>query len=119
MAAHFHTPHPTRRPHRASRPGTPALTLVPAALAAVLPIPRPAARPTRLVLLTCPPCDLAADPMPAADAEQAAGAHDDHHHDGTPTATLHTVHTPGSTRPAHARSTAGRPGGGPDLGGAA
>ena len=107
MAARFHSPHP--RPIRRRRPGAPALTPVPDRLAPVLPMPRPAARPTRLVALSCRPCDLAADPAPAAEAEQAAGAHDDRHHAGRPTAELHTVHTLAGARPA----------GGPDLGGAA
>jgi hypothetical protein len=74
-------------------------------------MPRPAARPIRLVRLSCPTCNLTADPMPAADAEQAAGAHDDQHHAGQPTAELRT-----DPRPAY---VLGRPAGGPDLGGAA
>ena len=110
MAVHFHTPHPPRRPRR---PGAPALTLVPALLAPVLPMPRPAIRPVRLVLLSCPCCQLAADPMPAAEAEQLAGTHDDLHHAGRPTATLHTVHT---LTPGRAPRTSVD---GPDFGGAA
>jgi hypothetical protein len=109
MAARFHVPQP--HPARRRRPGTPALTLVPDRLAPVLPMPRPAARAVRLVLLTCRPCDLAAEPMPAVEAEHAAGLHDDKHHDGQPTAELHT-----DPRPTYAL---GRPTGGPDLGGAA
>ena len=74
-------------------------------------MPRPATRPTRLVLLSCEPCGLAADPMPAADAEQAAGVHDDQHHNGRPTAAPRT-----DPRPAYELRL---PTGGPDLGGAA
>lgn len=108
MAARFHVPQPrTRR----RRPGIPALTVVPDRLAAVLPMPRPAARPVRLVTLTCPPCDLTADPTPAGEAETAAGAHDDQHHAGQPTAELHT-----DPRPTY---VLGRTASGPDLGGAA
>lgn len=109
MAAHFHIPQP--RPTRRHRPGTPALAVVPDRLAAVRPMPRPAARPVRLVHLTCPPCDLTADPMPATDAEHAAGEHDDQHHTGQPTAELRT-----DPRPTY---VLGRTAGGPDLGGAA
>jgi hypothetical protein len=111
MAARFHIPpRPTRR-----RTGEPTLTLVPSRLAPVLPMPRPAARPVRLVLLSCPSCDLAADPMPAPAAEQLAGTHDDLHHAGRPTAVLRTDPDPGPVRTVHA----GRPVGGPDLDGAA
>ncbi len=106
MAARFHVPQP--RPTRRHRPGVPALAVVPDRLAPVLPMPRPAARPVRLVLLSCPPCELAADPMPAADAELAAGEHDDPHHAGRPTAELRT-----DSRPTYVLSA------GPDLGGAA
>ena len=109
MAARFHVPQP--RPTRRRRPGTPALALVPDRLARVLPMPRPAARPTRLVLLTCRPCDLTTDPMLPADAEHAAGEHDDQHHTGQPTAELHT-----DPQPVY---VLGRTAGGPDLGGAA
>ena len=109
MAARFHVPQP--RPTRRRRPGAPALAVVPDRLAPVLPMPRPAARPVRLVLLTCRPCNLTADPMPAALAEHAAGEHDDQHHAGQPTADLRT-----DPRPAY---ILGRTAGGPDLGGAA
>ena len=74
-------------------------------------MPRPAARPTRLVLLSCRPCDLTADPMPPAAAEHAAGEHDDQHHAGQPTAELRT-----DPQPAY---VLGRTAGGPDYGGAA
>src|SRR5690349_3957527 len=110
MAARFDSPHPRRR-H--CRPGAPPLTAVPDRLAPVMPMPRPGLRPARLVLLSRPACDYTAEPAPPADAEQAAGAHDDQHHNGRPTAELHTVHT---LRPG---STARTPVGGPDLGGAA
>lgn len=109
MAARFHVPQP--RPHR-RRSSPPALAVVPDRLAPVLPMPRPGARPVRLVLMTCRPCDLAADPMPAAEAEQAAGDHDDQHHTGQPTAELRTY--PRLTYALSAGPTAG-----PDLGGAA
>jgi hypothetical protein len=104
MAARFHIP---PRPHR-RRAGPPALALVPPLLAPVLPMPRPAARPARLVLLSCPACELATDPMPAPAAEQLAGTHDDLHHGGRPTAELRT-----DPRPSHTL------GAGPDFGGAA
>lgn len=109
MAARFHIPprpHPQRRRRRS---GSPALALATAPLATVHVMPRPAARPVRLVLLSCPVCDLAADPMLTPAAEQLAGAHDDLHHGGRPTATLRT-----DPRPAHQLSPAG-----PDLDGAA
>ena len=109
MAARFHIPPRPHPKHRRRRPGSPALALAPAPLATVHVMPRPAARPVRLVLLSCPTCDLAADPMPAAAAERLAGAHDDLHHDGRPTATLRT-----DPRPAHRLSPAG-----PNLDGAA
>jgi hypothetical protein len=66
-----------------------------------------------LVLLSCPVCDYAAEPAPPAEAEQAAGAHDDQHHSGRPTAELHTVHALRAGRAAES------PVGGPDVGGAA
>ena len=109
MAARFHIPQP--RTTRRRRPGASTLTVVPDRLAPVLPMPRPAARPTRLVLVSCRPCDLTADPMPAAQAECAAGEHDDQHHAGQPTAELRT-----DPRPAYAF---GRTASGSDLGGAA
>jgi hypothetical protein len=111
MAARFHYPPRTGR----RRPETPAprLALVPPALAPVVPIPRPHARPVpiRLVLLSCPVCDLATDPMPAAEAEQLAGGHDDQRHGGQPTAVLRT-----DPSTAYALGLAGD---GPDHGGAA
>ena len=107
MAARFHHP---PRPHR-RRLGAPRLALVPSPLAPVM--PRPAARPVRLVLLSCPSCDLAADPMPAEPAEQLAGTHDDLHHGGRPTAVLRT-----DPRPTYTVG-AGGPVDGPDFGGAA
>ena len=107
MAARFHLPQP--RPARRRRPHTPPLTAVPDRLAPVLPMPQPGVRPTRLVLLTCPVCDYAADLAPAAEAEQAAGVHDDQHHGGRATAELRRIHTVGQRRPSS----------GPDLGGAA
>jgi hypothetical protein len=110
MAARFHSPHPARRRCRA---GAPPLTAVPDRLAPVVPMPRSAVRSTLLVLLSCPICDYAAESASAAEAEQAAGAHDDRHHSGRPTAELHTVHT------LSAKSTVGKPAGGPDFGGAA
>ena len=116
MAALFHSPHPFRR-HRAARSGARALTLVPAGLAAVLPMPRPAARPSRLVLLSCPVCDLDTDPVPPAVAEHAAGVHDDREHGGRPTAELHTIQT--LTRPLPVPIDGGPGFPGPDLGGAA
>ena len=110
MAARFHhPPRPGRLRVTAAR-----LRPVPDQLATVLPMPRPAARPSRLVVLTCVPCGLTADPTPAAEAEQAAGAHDDIYHSGRPTAELHTVHTLRLSS-ASSRGLAG----GPDLGGAA
>lgn len=109
MAARFHTSQP--RPIRRRRPGAPALAVVPDRLAAVMPMPRPAAWPVRLVSLTCRPCDLTADPVPAPQAEHAAGEHDDQHHAGQPTAELHTD--------PHPVYVLGRTAAGPDLGGAA
>lgn len=117
MAARFHSPHPSRRPRRATRPGAPTLTLVPAGLAAVLPMPRPAARPAGLVLLSCPVCDLDTDPVPPALAEHAAGVHDDREHGGRPTAELHTLHILSRALPVPVDGGPGFPG--PDLGGAA
>ena len=111
MAARFHHPPQSHR----RRTGPPALLLVPDRLAPVLPMPRPAARPSRLVVLSCGPCGLTGDPAPAAEVEQAAGPHDHTHHDGRPTAELHTVHTLRAPRAAGSR----RPAAGPDLGGAA
>jgi hypothetical protein len=109
MDARFHIP---PRPNRRRRPGTPALALVPPLLAPILPMPSPADRPARLVLLSCPSCELAADPMPAAAAEQLAGTHDDLHHGGRPTAVLRTDPAPG-------RRVDFPPVDGPDYGGAA
>ena len=117
MAALAHSPHPSRRHRRAHRPGAPALTFVPAGLAAVLPMPRPAARPSRLVLLSCQVCDLDTDPVPPAAAEHAAGVHDDTHHGGRPTAELHTIHTLARFLPPPVDGGPDFPG--PDLGGAA
>jgi hypothetical protein len=111
MAARFHSPHARRTGH----PAGAALRLVPALLAPVVPLPHPPARPAHLVVLACPPCGLTAGPMPAADAEQTAGAHDDDRHGGTPTAVLRTVHTPRRTSAAPSLAAAG----GPDYGGAA
>jgi hypothetical protein len=106
MAAPFHVPHSHRRRRF---PASPAVALVPPPLAPVFVMPRPAPRPARLVLLSCPSCDLAADPMPAEQAEQLAGTHDDLHHGGRPTAVLRTDPRPGYTLGA----------GGSDFGGAA
>ena len=116
MAARFHHPPQSHRPAR-RRAGLPALLVVPDRLAPVLPMPRPAARPSRLVVLSCGPCGLTGDPAPAGEVEQAAGSHDDQHHDGTPTAELHTVHTLRSPRATGFQRS--RPAAGPDLGGAA
>ena len=116
MAARFHSPHPSRRGHSVH------LALVPAPLAAVLPLPvsgrqsRPEG-PARPVLLICRPCELTAGPMPAAKAEQAAGAHDDLRHGGVPTATLRTV--PGPRPTARTETVSFGDPAGPDLGGAA